>query len=170
MTEDEYKRWHHKYDRLMDGEQEAQLVEYVNNFSKEQAIQRIQEVKALPYMSKLFEQRLYMCQYWKSRRKVVEHNPDFEIPTPSSLTDKVDYFEKCLLSDRIYRWILRDLYNVVLQLQKHIIAAASSDLLDDISLKRLRAKMFALQSGFQEACEELGETKERLVWNSQTWW
>lgn len=84
--------------------------------------------------------------------------------------DRSEFTSYCLRNDRLIRWVLRDIYNIILQLQRHIIKTASSDLLDDISLKRLEAKMCALQPGFQEVCHELGEPKEVLVWAADPWW
>jgi len=163
------KRYQYYFDHPIDGDQEALLVEHVNNLSKEQVVQQIQDIKALPYIAKVFERRLFLFQYWNSQKNLVEFNADFQLPS-DLYADKASYMNQCFGQVRTHRQIIRDLYNMVLELQKHSIAAASSNLLDDISLNQLKAKMSALQPGFQETCELLGEPKQQLVWNSSTCW
>jgi hypothetical protein len=170
ITADEYKKWYPTPGIPMDSAQETRLAEYTNTFPREQIIQRIRDPKALPYISKLFERRLMMYETWKVQRKMFENNPDFVVPTLHRERGKGDYTYTCVSECRLWRQSLRDLYNITLQLRNDAIAACSSNLLDDISLRQLKAKITALQLGFQEICDELGLPREKLVWDSQTWW
>jgi hypothetical protein len=170
LTVDEYERLHTTSTISMDGAQEARLVEYINTFSTEQIIRRIRDPKALPYMPKMFENRLLTWETWKGQRKMLENDPDFVIPTQYKAGGKAEYANTCVYNYRILRQIIRNLYTITLHLRKHAIAACSSKMLDDISVRQLKAKMTALQPGFQETCEELGYPREQLVWDTQPWW
>jgi hypothetical protein len=170
ITVDEYERWHTTSTISMDGEQETRLVEYINTFSTEQIIQRIQDPKALPYMPKLFESRLGIWETWKGQRKMLENDPDFVIPPQYKAVGKAEYANICVYNYRTSRQIIRNLYTITLQLRKHTITACSSKILDDTSIRQLKAKMTALQPGFQETCQELGYPREQLVWDTEPWW
>jgi hypothetical protein len=155
---------------LMDGAQQTRLAEYVKTYSREQIIQRIRDPKALPYLLRIFEHRLMHSGGWRGQIRMVENDPTFVLPANHKEKVKADYAYECMLQYRLSRHILRDLYSTTLQLREYAITACSSHLLDDISLRQLKAKMTALQPGFQEACGELGLPREMLVWDSQTWW
>jgi len=164
IARDEYQRWYNN-GGVIDCQQEATLVEFVNNLSRDEAIQRIREIGELPYLPKLFPSLILQYQYSKLQIKLADISLDL-----LGGTEKAEYIGKCVKHDQTNRWTLQEIYNVVLQLQRHVVQATASGFLDEVSLKRLRAKMSAIQPGFRDACEELGEPKQYLVWNSQTWW
>ena len=170
LTLDECKEGYPGPGFVADSVQEIRLAEYVNTYSREQIIQRIRDPKALPYMSKLFDYRLYMWESWKRQKRMVENDPNFVLPNVHKMKSKAEYAYICGLQDRISRQRLRGVYNLTLSLQKYIIAACSCNPLDDNSLRQLKAKMTALQPGFQETCEALGCPREQLVWDTQPWW
>jgi hypothetical protein len=170
ITADECKEWYSTPGILMDSAQEVRLAEYVSTYSREQIIQRIRDPKALPYMTKLFELGLLPWETWKGQKRMAENDPDFVPPPLYKEKGKAEYVNICVYNYRLCCQRLRHLYNITLQLQKYSIVACSSGLLDDISLRQLKAKMTALQPGFQEACEALGCSRAQLVWDTQPWW
>jgi len=170
ITADECKEWYSTPGIPMDSAQEARLAEYVSTYSSEQIIQRIRDPKALPYMTKLFELGLLRWESWKGQKRMAENDPDFVPPPLYKEKGKAEYVNICVYNYRLCCQKLRYLYNITLQLQKYSTIACSSSLLDDISLRKLKAKMTALQPGFQETCEALGCPREQLVWDTQPWW
>jgi hypothetical protein len=170
ISPDEYNEGYPLPGIPMDGAREARLAGYINTYSREQIIQRIQDAKALPYLPKIFEHRLVMWNSWKVQKRMLENDPDFVIPAYRKEKSKSDYVGTCAFQYRSWHRRLRELYNITLQLRNFAIAACSSNLLDDISLRQLKAKMTALQPVFQETCNELELPREKLVWDSQTWW
>jgi hypothetical protein len=100
---------------------------------------------------------------------MVEVDPNSVPPTYHREKTKSEYAYVCVVQNRRWRRKLRDLVDITLQPRKHSITACSSNLLDEISLRQLKAKMTALQPGFQEACDVLGLPREMLVWDSRTW-
>ena len=170
ITPDEYKEGYPFPGIPMESAQEARLAEYINTYSREQIIQRIQDAKALPYLSKVFEHRLVMWNSWKVQKRMLENDANFIIPAHGKGKSKSDHAVTCMFEYRLWHRRLRELYNITLKLRNFTIAACSSNLLDDISLQQLKAKMTALQPVFQEACDELELPREKLVWDSQIWW
>ncbi len=51
-----------------------------------------------------------------------------------------------------------------------IALAAKENLLDNITLERLKLKISALQQHFHHACDELEEPRQHLIWDADSWW
>jgi hypothetical protein len=169
VTGDEYKKWHPTHSGVMDSSQESRLAEYINTMSTEQLVQRIQDRKQLPYMSNLIEYTLRRLDNWQIQKRMVEMGPGSVLPTDCHEKTITEFAGRCGLQNMAWRRKLRDFVDIILQLRKHALTACSSNLLDKNSLRQLKAKMTALQPGFQEACDVLGLPRETLVWDSHTW-
>jgi len=168
ITEDEYREGYPTPANPMDNARGTRLAEYIRKLPREEIIQFIRDPKALPYVPKLFENRLLWWENWMVQKRMVENDLAFIVPTQHR-GGKSDYTSTCLMQSRLWRQRLRDLRNITLQLRKYAVAACSPGLLDDISMRRLKAKMNALQQSLPEVCDVLGYPKKQLVWNTKPW-
>jgi hypothetical protein len=162
---------------LYDGHepQELRVRQFIEALTTDQVIYCIRDSKTLPYFSRLFEQKLTICQMALARKQVVDASHDFTVPGDMIEAfgegfSKSEYADYCVRECRGARIALRFVYNVALQLRDYIPKAVSQGLLDETSLERLKPKMSAMQEHFHETCNELGKPTQDLLWEKKSWW
>jgi hypothetical protein len=162
--------------------QDEEIHQYLNEFSEDRLIRRIQDLQTIPLLGNLFNYCLTVCNVDKSHQARAEASlpsiPDLweEDDDDDDETKRLkqeDREQKSLpnlvINTRESQSVLRTVHKLSLQLQSHISVAASE--LDETSLVTLKEKMEVLQEGFDEVCKVLQVDSSRLVYlDRDPWW
>jgi hypothetical protein len=147
--------------------QEIKIRHFVQTLTRDEAIEYVQYSGTLPYLSRLFEQKISLCQMAAARKQVVDSSPNLRVPGDliqefgEDFTES-DYAQYCIREYNGARIALRFIYNIALLLHDYLPLAIRYKVFDDKSTNALIEKMIALQEHFREACRMLGKPEQDL--------
>jgi hypothetical protein len=152
--------------------QEIKIRHFVQELTRDKAIEYVQYSGTLPYLSRLFKQKISLYQMAAARKQVVDSSPNLRVPGDlikgfeEDFTES-DYAEYCIREYNGACIALRFIYNIALLLHDYLPLAIRYKVFDDKSTDALIEKMIALQEHFREACCMLGEPEQDLTWDQE---
>ena len=174
LPEEEVDKWRNKGYFQGTYQEEEEVREYVNGFSKEQAMRRLRDLRTLPYISRTFEQMINLYDLRSEQRAHVAKKSEFAVPqrlvTELKLNNETEYIEYVVKQQTSARAMLRSLYNLTIEILRNLANAAPCASIDKASVEALRLKMLEMQRHMGRVSFLLGEPLRTVVFDNDSWW
>ena len=152
--------------------EDSKIERYVRGLSKEQAVERLKNMKTISYLPTMLGFATLTVHKWNVEQKLVEKSHSFDIPKYWAARNlgRNEYMQHVINKSVEARTIARSIHKVIVELHRQSVKAASLALLDQISLEVLRKKFALLRDEFNDLCDELGKPRDDLVLDVDTHW